>query len=156
MRAYRYWQGAAFVAALMAPLQAAPQATPTAGNESVAETLTQWGIMGKWKVDCSTPPSESDMLETYARRGDGAVEERDFGSLNDSNPVRSAVINPDGSLTVVIEFSQSNAMRENTLVKSANGKRTIENRAVNTSDYSVRKGKLTGSGRPTPWFRHCL
>jgi hypothetical protein len=148
MNRSRYLQGAALIALLLA--------APSARAESVADTLVKWGIMGTWKVDCATPPSESDMLELYAPLGDGAVEVRDGGTWQDANPVRSAVINADGSLTVVIEFRRIKATRENTLVKSANGKRTIENRAVDTSDYSVHEGKLTNSGRPTPWFKRCL
>src|SRR6187431_204849 len=63
--------------ALAAPVHAAQA-------QSIAETLSRWGLLGTWALDCSKPASSSNGNLSYATRRAGQVShERDFGDRQD-------------------------------------------------------------------------
>jgi len=124
--------------------------------DSPAEVAAGWGLLGTWKVDCSTPTSRDNMAETYAVKDGALFEFRDLGELHDVNPVRAAHVDGEGRLVVAIEFpSVGGLIRENVMSKSADRKRTVENHRLDHAGVTVHDGRFTGSGEPTPWFQRC-
>jgi hypothetical protein len=63
-----------------------------ASAETVAETMTNWGMIGAWSLDCSLPKdSGKGALLIYETTADGGVTHiRDFGDTTDENKVLSA------------------------------------------------------------------
>lgn len=147
-----------------------------ASAESVAATLTQWGLMGTEAKDCSRPASPSNTYYSYVGRADGsAYYSRDFGvgnSSNDSVELEAATIEPGGAIVLRLassnktqgstqimgpagRFTSSNKPREMSRIKGPDGRvRTMFNREVG-GDYSVRDGKLVHTGAETPWYTSC-
>ena len=78
--------------ALAAPVHAAQA-------QSIAETLSRWGLLGTWALDCSKPASSSNGYLSYAIRRAGQVShERDFGDRQDVNEVQQARLVLGGAL----------------------------------------------------------
>jgi len=147
-----------------------------ASAESVAATLTQWGLMGTYAKDCSKPASPSNMYSSFVGRADGsAFQSRDFGvgnSSNDSIELEAATIELGGAIVLRTASSNkaqgstqimgpagratfSNKPREIGQIKGPDGRvRTMFNREVG-GDYSVRDGKLVMTGADTPWYTSC-
>ena len=147
-----------------------------ASAESVAATLTQWGLLGPHAKDCSKPASPSNAYFSYVGRADGsAFLSRDFGvgnTSNDSVELEAAMIEPSGTIVLRLTSSNrtqgssqiigpagratfSNKPREVSHIKGPDGRvRTMFNREVG-GDYSVSDGKLVTTGAETPWYTSC-
>src|SRR5262249_2985718 len=80
--------------------------------QKTAETATRWGLLGNWKLDCSTPTSSGNGRLSYVVRGGKLFHDRDFGDRKDSSPVTLATSRPDGSIEVVINFPSLKQTRQ--------------------------------------------
>ena len=99
--------------ALAAPVQGAQA-------QSIAETLSRWGLLGTWALDCSKPASGSNGYLTYAIRRAGQVShERDFGDRQDVNEVQQARLVLGGALELVVHFPELSQTRQ---VHAADGR----------------------------------
>ncbi len=131
--------------------------TSTAGAETLAATVEQWGLLGSWAVDCAARPDRNKgALLTYEIRKDGRVMyRRDFGEAKDENEVVSATINAEGLLNVMVYFPSLRQTREFGLLLEKDGRlRAIYNRSEH-GEYTIRDGKYVATGVPTPAQQRC-
>lgn len=129
----------------------------TAGAETLAATVEQWGLLGSWAVDCAAKPDrDKGALLTYEIRKDGRVMyRRNFGDAKDENEVVSATATAEGLLNVMVYFPSLRQTREFGLLLSEQGSmRAIYNRSER-GEYTIRDGKYVVTGAPTPAQRRC-
>lgn len=131
--------------------------TSTAGAETLAATVEQWGLLGSWAVDCAAKPDrDKGALLTYEIRKDGRVMyRRNFGDARDENEVVSATVNAEGLLNVMVYFPSLQQTREFGLLLSEQGSlRAIYNRSER-GVYTIKDGKYVATGAPTPPQQRC-
>jgi hypothetical protein len=126
-------------------------------DDSIAETLRKWGLIGAWSLDCALPPDRGKgTVLAYQIAPDGSVLLlRDFGDDSDENKVTAARISSDGILNLEVDFSAIKEKRKFGLIKLRNGTmRAIYNRSEK-GQYSIKDGKFTANGRNTPVQYKC-
>jgi hypothetical protein len=124
--------------------------------QTAAEAASRWGLLGGWRTDCSAPISKAASELTYVVRGGQLFLDRNWGEGHDSSAVRSARVQPDGSIDVVIVFTSLSQTRLNAFVKGGDGRiRTTISKNVDTDEHSIRDGKFVDSGTPTKWLTRC-
>jgi hypothetical protein len=129
---------------------------PAAHAQSNAEAARKWGLLGVWKTDCTKPLSRSHPDLIYAVRDGVLYHDRNFGDAQDSSPVQLAVLRPDGTLDLTVQFPALSQTRQFVFRKAGEGrKQAVMNRNVNTDEYTVRDGKFTSNGNPTPVQHRC-
>lgn len=129
----------------------------TAGAETLAATVEQWGLLGSWAVDCAAKPDrDKGALLTYEIRKDGRVMyRRNFGDARDENEVVSATVNAEGLLNVMVYFPSLQQTREFGLLLAEDGTlRAIYNRSER-GVYTIKDGKYLATGAPTPPQQRC-
>lgn len=129
----------------------------TAGAETLAVTVEQWGLLGSWAVDCTAKPDrDKGALLTYEIRKDGRVMyRRNFGDARDENEVVFATVNAEGLLNVMVYFPSLQQTREFGLLLSEQGSlRAIYNRSER-GVYTIKDGKYVATGAPTPPQQRC-
>lgn len=129
----------------------------TAGAETLAATVEQWGLLGSWAVDCAAKPGrDKGALLTYEIRKDGRVMyRRNFGDARDENEVVSATVNAEGLLNVMVYFPSLQQTREFGLLLAEDGTlRAIYNRSER-GVYTIKDGKYVATGAPTPPQQRC-
>lgn len=128
-----------------------------ASAETIAETVTQWGLIGPWSLDCALPAdhNKGTILSYEVADGDNVVHRRDFGDSSDESQVRSARVSDDGMLHLQVYFPSVKQTREYGMIKLPDGSvRAIYSRNE-TNQYSIKDGKFTSSGKPTPVQHKC-
>jgi hypothetical protein len=123
-----------------------------ASAESAAETAGRWGLLGRWSLDCSLPPDRDRgaVLAYEITEGGKLIHRRDFGSTMDIADVIGADVSAEGVLNLRIFFPQMNLIREFGLKMQADGSiRAMYNRDQK-GQYSIKDGKFTANGKPTP------
>lgn len=124
--------------------------------ETVAQSASDWGLIGTWRTDCAAPLSQGQPALSYVVRGGRLFHDRDFGGARDSNPVLLATPRSDGSIELLVDFPAFGQVRQFTVVKNGDGRiRTVSNRDVNTDQYSIRDGKFVANGMPPPPQSRC-
>ena len=51
----------------------------TSVAQTVSETASEWGLLGTWRIDCSTPVSRSNGDSRYVVREGKLFLDREFG-----------------------------------------------------------------------------
>jgi hypothetical protein len=128
-----------------------------ASAETVAQTARKWGLIGPWSLDCSLKPdrNEGTMLAYEVGTHGRLVYRRDFGDATDENDVVAAEISGDGMLNLRVFFPSLKQTREYGLAMQPDGTmRTMYNRN-RKSEYTIKDGKFTASGDPTPPQHKC-
>jgi hypothetical protein len=128
-----------------------------ASAETVAETVSKWGLIGPWSLDCSLPPDrdKGTVLAYETTSDNGVVHRRNFGDTTDENPVVSATVSSDGMLNLRVSFPALKQTREYGLMLQPDGTmRAIYNRNEKRQ-YTIKNGKFTTGGKPTPQFHKC-
>jgi hypothetical protein len=131
--------------------------TLDAPAETVAETARQWGLIGPWALDCSIPPDRGNgaVLAYEIAPGDRVVHRRDFGDTTDESEVIAAEVSGDGTLNLRVFFPKLKQTREYGFAMQPDGTmRAIYNRNQN-NQYTIRDGKFTANGNPTPSQHKC-
>lgn len=124
--------------------------------QSPADVATRWGLIGGWKLDCSQPTSRANGLLSFVVRDGKLMHDRDFGDTRDSSPVVAGRLGQNGSIELSIYFPGLSQTRQVEWIKDKAGRlRAINNRNIDTNDYTVRDGILTGNGQPTAWQYRC-
>ena len=129
----------------------------SAGAETVAQTVRQWGLIGSWALDCSLKPGrDQNAVLDYEIAGDGRVLlRRNTGEASDENEVVSADLGRDGLLNLRVYFPGLKQTREYGLMLQRDGAmRAIYNRTLK-DEYTIRDGKFVGDGKPTPSHHKC-
>jgi hypothetical protein len=129
-----------------------------ASAETAAETVHKWGLIGPWSRDCSLPPDRNvDALLAYEIVRDGRVVfRRNFGNTTDESEVVSAEVSSDGMLNLRVFFPSLKQTRESGLMMQPDGSmRAMYNRSLQ-GEYTIRDGKFTANGDPTPSLHKCM
>ena len=125
---------------------------------TVADALAQWGLLGTWAVDCSSPPGRTNTHTTYtARPNRTAYYTRQWGDGGDTSPneIDTASVRDGGVLAITETMPSFMQTRELWLLKGPDGRaRALMNRQIG-GDYTVRDGKFVANGRDTPWSTRC-
>jgi hypothetical protein len=128
-----------------------------ASAETAAETVHKWGLIGPWSLDCSAPSgTNSSSLLAYEIVRDGRVVlRRNFGDTADESEVVTAEVSADGMLNLRVFFPSLKQTRENGFMMQQDGSmRTMYSRGLQ-GEYSIRDGKFTANGTPTPPLHKC-
>jgi hypothetical protein len=124
---------------------------------TVADTARKWGLIGPWSPDCSLPPDRNEgmVLAYEIARGDRVVHRRKFGAASDESEVIKAEVSGDGMLNLRVFFPRLKQTRAYGFVMQPDGTmRAIYNRNQK-DEYTIRDGKFTANGHPTPALHKC-
>jgi len=131
-------------------------AVASARAETAAGAAADWGLIGAWQSDCAAAPSVAEPRSTFEIRGGALVYVRFNGQQADTNAIPGAVIRPDGTIALTIDFARLGGVREWVLAKSDRSRfHTISNRSLATNVYTVRGGVLLSTRQPAPWNVRC-
>jgi hypothetical protein len=125
--------------------------------ETVAQTARQWGLIGPWSLDCSLAPdrSKGTVLAYEIASDDRVVHRRNFGDSKDESEVVTAEVSGDGMLNLRVFFPSLKQAREYGLIMQPDGTiRTMYNRNQK-GEYTIKDGKFTANGNPTPSQHRC-
>ena len=131
--------------------------TLNASAETVAETARAWGLIGAWSLDCSLAPDRGKgaVLAYEIAAGDRVVHRRNFGDASDESEVITADVSGDGMLNLRVFFPKLKQTREYGFAMQPDGTmRAMYNRNQN-NQYTIRDGKFTANGKPTPPQHKC-
>jgi hypothetical protein len=143
----RLWPAAALSLTFVSPTSAG----------TIAETAKQWGLIGPWSLDCSLPPDHANgaVLSYEIVDGSRLTYRRDFGDSSDEAEVLSATVSGDGALNLRVYFPSIKQTREYGMIHLADGSiRVVYNRG-DKNQYTIKDGKFTGNGKPTPAQHKC-
>jgi hypothetical protein len=125
-------------------------------GQTSADAAANWGLLGTWRLDCSTEVSRNDPDLNFVVRDGQLFHDRNWGNGSDSSAVIAASITPDGGFSVTVRFESLKQTRQWGYVKQGDGRiRVMFNRNVDNDQYSIRDGKLTANGNPTAWQTRC-
>jgi hypothetical protein len=129
---------------------------PHASAETMAETAKQWGLIGPWSLDCMLPPDHGrGTVLSYDIADDRVVHRRDFGDVRDEGEVLSLSVSADGMIHLRVYFPSVKQTREYGMIRQDDGTvRAMYNRNEK-NQYSIRDGKFTSNGKPTPPQHKC-
>jgi hypothetical protein len=125
--------------------------------ETVAETTRKWGLIGPWSLDCSLAPDRNKgmVLAYEIASGDRVVHRRNFGDTTDESEVVTAEVSGDGMLNLRVFFPALKQTREYGFIMQPDGTlRAIYNRNQK-NEYTIKDGKFTANGNPTPPQHKC-
>ncbi len=127
-----------------------------ASAETMAETAKQWGLIGPWSLDCMLPPDHNQgTVLSYEIADDRVVHRRDFGDVRDESEVLSLSVSADGMIHLRVYFSSVKQTREYGIIHQPDGTvRAMYNRDEK-NQYSIKDGKFTSNGKPTPPQHKC-
>jgi hypothetical protein len=131
--------------------------TRDASAETVAQTARQWGLIGPWSLDCTLKPDRNrgTVLAYEIAPDDRVVHRRNFGDTTDEGEVVTAEVTRDGMLNLRVFFPSIKQTREYGIIKQPDGTiRAMYNRNQK-EEYTIKDGKFTANGKPTPVQHRC-
>ena len=131
--------------------------TLNASAETAAQTAREWGLIGPWSLDCSLRPdgNKGAVLAYEIAPDDRVVHRRYFGDTTDESEVITAEVSGDGMLNLRVFFPKLKQTREYGFVMQPDGTmRAIYNRNQK-DEYTIKDGKFTANGNPTPPQHKC-
>ena len=131
--------------------------TLNASAETVAETARAWGLIGAWSLDCSVAPDRGQgaVLAYEIASGDRVVHRRDFGDASDESEVVTAKVSGDGMLNLRVFFPKLKQTREYGFAMQPDGTMSAMYNRNQEGKYTIRNGKFTANGNPTPPQHKC-
>ena len=125
--------------------------------ETVADTARAWGLIGPWSLDCSLPPDRNKgaVLAYEIAPGDRVVHRRDFGDTTDESEVITAEVSGDGMLNLRVFFPKLKQTREFGMAMQPDGTMRAMYNRNQKDEYTIRNGKFTANGNPTPSQHKC-
>lgn len=135
-------------------------ASGSARAETVAATMTKWGLLGAWSVDCAAAPGRGTAAKLrYVAKPDGSVfHYRNFGDDKSSDKIKSVRITPEDWLELKIFFREI-AVGEQDRTFALKRIRTGVVQAMYNynakGEYSVKDGKFTSNGNDAPLQHKC-
>ena len=130
---------------------------PCASAGAVTETARKWGLIGPWSQDCSLPPDHDrgTVLIYAVSRGNRLMLRRDLGDARDANEVVGAEVSADGMLNLRVYFPSLRQTREYGLMRQPDGTMRAMYNRDRKGEYTIKDGKLTANGNPTPPLHKC-
>ncbi len=131
--------------------------SPGAFAETVAQTVQKWGLIGPWSLNCSLRPDrdEGTVLAYEIVGEDRVVHRRNFGDSIDESEVVTAEISGDGMLNLRVFFPSLKQTREFGLMLQSDGTMRAMYNRNQKDEYTIRDGKFTADGGPTPPQHKC-
>jgi hypothetical protein len=128
-----------------------------ASAETVAQTARNWGLIGPWSLDCSLPPDkDKGSVLAYEIAGDDrVVHRRNFGDTTDESEVITAEVSRDGMLNLRVFFPRVKQTREYGLMMQPDGTMRAMYNRNQKDEYTIKDGKFTADGNPTPSQHKC-
>jgi hypothetical protein len=114
-------------------------------------------LIGAWSLDCSLAPDRGNgaVLAYEITPANRVVHRRDFGDTSDESEVVAAEVSTDDTLNLRVYFPKLKQTREFGFAMQPDGTmRTIYNRDQKKK-YTIRDGKFTANGDPTPAQHKC-
>jgi hypothetical protein len=129
----------------------------SASAETVAATARKWGLIGPWSLDCSLKPDRNrgTVLAYEIAPSDRVVHRRNFGNGTDENEVVTAEVSGEGMLNLRVFFPSLEQTREYGMIKQADGTMRAMYNRNEKDEYTIKDGKITASGNPTPSQHKC-
>jgi hypothetical protein len=132
----------------------------SARAETVAATMTKWGLMGDWSVDCGAAAGKGTAAKLrYATMPDGSVlHYRNFGDGSSSDKIKSARITPEGWLELKVFFKEIAVGQQDRTFALKRIKPGVVQAMYNYNakrEYSVKDGKFTSNGKEAPLQYKC-
>src|SRR5690349_17136814 len=78
--------------------------TGQAAERIPVDVAADWGLLGKWAIDCEARPASTNPFYSYVMVGDKLLIKRDTGVTQDENKVLSAAATDDGGIELVTEY----------------------------------------------------
>ena len=125
--------------------------------ETVAQTARRWGLIGSWSLDCLLPAdrNKGTVLAYVIASGGRVVHRRNFGDTTDESEVVTAEVSGDGMLNLRVFFRALQQTREYGFIMQPDGTmRAMYNRSQK-NEYTIKNGKFTANGNPTPTQHKC-
>jgi hypothetical protein len=150
---------AAIGAATMGLGLALPMAGP-AHAQSAADTLAQFGMLGRWSRDCGTPPMGINPYVVFERvqGGTGAQYRWDSGtggSIRRSiDNVRALSANTIAMRVTTLPGAPEPMSANLVLLREPNRYRTISS-VGGDGKVHIRDGKVASNGSESPWNDRC-
>ena len=129
----------------------------SARAETLAETVSNWGLIGGWSLDCALPKDRGKgTLLIYETTADGGViHVRDFGDAREENKVLSANVSRDGMLNLRVFFPALKQTNELGFIKLKDGTIRVMYNRDDKNHHSIKGGKFTFDARPTAVQHKC-
>ena len=136
----------------------------TANAQSVADAITEFGLIGSWATDCSQPASTSNFLTVYAVKPSGEVSRTYYdqpGHVYNNYKITSAKRQGPDMLSYEqawdFEGTPANIAgdRVQVLLNMADNKFQIVSSQGSDGSYFVKDRKFPGSGDASPWQSRC-
>lgn len=128
----------------------------SASADNPADVARDWGLLGTWAIDCAKPAKKGkgNIISYEIGSGGELIYRRDHDTA-DINAVLDARIASDETLVLSIEMPQYRQIRENGVIKEADGSiRSLYNRGQDGT-YSIRDSRFVANGASTPRLRKC-
>jgi hypothetical protein len=151
------WGACLVVALAMASVE-------TANAQSVANTITEFGLIGTWAADCTQPASSSNYITVYAIKSSGEVSRTYYdqpGHIYNNYKITSAERQAPDMLSYqqIWDFEGSSANlagdRVQVLLNMADNKFQIVSSQGSDGSFFVKDRKFPSSGDETPWQFRC-
>jgi hypothetical protein len=127
--------------------------TPRA--ETINQTITKWGLLGTWAVDCKAPADRDHTRATYAIRAGKPVHLRNWGDGKDDSPILAATIAPDQSIELRINFISIKQIRDFALLRGSDQRIRAKYSRAPDGTYAIFDGKTVPDGDETRWQARC-
>ncbi len=135
-------------------------ASSSARAETVAATMTKWGLIGAWSVDCAAAAGQGKAAKLrYVAKPDGSVLHfRNFGDDSSSDKVKAARITPEDWLELKIFFREIAVGQQDRTFALKRVRTGVVQAMYNHNargEYSIRDGKFTSNGNDAPLQHRC-
>ena len=128
--------------------------------ETVASTMTKWGLLGAWSVDCAAAAGQGTAAKLrYVAKPDGSVfHYRNFGDDSSSDKIKAARITPEDWLELKIFFREIAVGQQDRTFAFKRIRTGVVQAMYNYNakgEYSVKDGKFTSNGKDAPLQHRC-
>ena len=132
----------------------------SARAETVAATMSKWGLIGAWSVDCAAAAGKGTAAKLrYVAKPDGSVfHYRNFGDDSSSDKVKAARITPEDWLELKIFFREIAVGQQDRTFALKRIQTGVVQAMYNynaNGEYSVKDGRFTSNGNEAPLQHKC-
>lgn len=129
----------------------------SAASASPADVAREWGLLGRWAVDCAKTVKQGGPhnLIAYEATREGKLFYRRNDDPQDNNEIVDAKLGANGVIVLTTEMPANKQTREMGLTKLADGSTRSMYNHDSEGNYSVRDGIFTANGNQTPPLHKC-
>jgi hypothetical protein len=124
--------------------------------QTTNSTITRWGLLGTWAVNCNiAPDGGAGGRLTYVIRQGKPVHQRNFGDRKDEGEILRATVAPDNSIELRVHFPALKEIREYALSRESDQTMRAKYNRGPDGTYSIFDGKLVSSGQRAQLQTRC-